>query len=322
MRKALILAFGVVVLVGVVYLLLNGRVLRGPQALNVSKIPADCSVDVTTELNEAFATAREGAVIQLRENGCYRIDGTLSLQDRRGLTIDGNGATFDGSHVDGDRTRRHMRIRDGGDLVIEDLAIVGSRCPEPPCEGPGLSERERQHGIAVENVDGIRIQRVTIMNVWGDFVYVSQKGDGDRSADVAILDSLLKNSGRQGIAPAGVVGLEVRNNVIIDAGRTVFDFEGEGDGAQDVLLTDNDVVRPDNATLNVNCADRGTGTVLNQGPIDLVGNRIYQSPLEVDTACSGQTELSAQLDVTVENNRDNLPGEPELPTFVPIPALR
>lgn len=320
MRRPL-LVLGVVVLVAVGYLLLSDRASDTPRTADVPEIVADCSVDVTAELNEVMAMS-DGSIVQLRQGGCYRLDGTLSLEGRRGITIDGNGATLDGSYVDGARERRHIRIRDGGDLVIQDLAIVGSRCPEFPCEGPGLSEHERQHGVAVENVDGMTIQRVTIMNVWGDFVYISQKGDGERSSDVVVSDNYFRNSGRQGIAPSGVVGLEVRNNVIIDAGRTVFDFEAEGDGAENILLIDNDVVRPNNATLNVNCSDRGTGIVLNQGPISLIGNRIYQSPLEVDTSCSGQTELSSQLDVIVEDNRDSLPGEPELPELPPMPALR
>lgn len=292
------LALGVVVLVGVSYVAYVAYERKEaeppalPRAVDLSTIAADCSVDVTDELNEVIAAAPEGSNLELRPGGCYRVDDTLFFNDRQGLTVSGNGASFDGSYVDGERERRHIRIRGGGALVFEDLAVLGSRCTAPPCEGPGLLERERQHGFAVENVQGITIQRVTIMNVWGDFVYIGQKGDGDRSSDVAILNNLFRNSGRQGIAPSGVSGLEVRSNVIFDAGRTVFDFEAEGDGAEDVLLVDNDVVRPDNATLNVNCADRGTGKVLNKGPISLVGNRIYQAPLQVDTACAGQPELA------------------------------
>lgn len=285
------------------------------------RMATDCSADVTQALNRLVSLTPDGGVVTLERDGCYRLDGTLSLDGRRNLTIEGNGAVLDGSQVPGERERRHIRARDGGDLTFRNFAILGSRCPAPPCEGPGLAEMERQHGVAVENVAGMTIERLAIMNVWGDFVYISQKGDGERSSDVVVRDNYFRNSGRQGIAPSGVAGLEVRNNVIAYAGRTVFDFEAEGGGAADVMLTDNDIVGPDNATLNVGCADRDTGTPLNVGPISLIGNRVYQGPLEVDTACGGQEELAEQLDVVVSDNDGNLPGEPPVPPWVDLGIL-
>lgn len=285
-------------------------------------LATDCSQDVTEGLNRLVARADEGSTIALEPLGCYRVDGTIAVEDKRNLTIEGNGATLDGSRVPGERARRHIRVRGGADLTMRNFTILGSRCAQPPCEGPGLSEMERQHGIAVENVAGMLIERMTIKNVWGDFVYISQKGEGERPSDVVVADSYFRNSGRQGIAPSGVEGLEVRNNVLVDAGRSVFDFESEGGGATDVLLVDNDIVRPDNATLNVGCADRGTGVPLNEGPIVLTGNRIYQGMLEVDTACGGQEELSEQLNVVVEDNTDNLDGEPAESASIKAPAAR
>jgi hypothetical protein len=275
-----------------------------------ASLVADCSVDVTEQLTELISSAEPGTTVQLQRDGCYRVDGTIGLEDVVGLTIDGNGATLDGSQEAGARSRRHIRIRGGGDLVIENLRLVGSRCTEPPCAEGSMYQMERQHGIAVENVDGMTIRGVTITNVWGDFVYMTAKGEGPQPKDVVIRDNFFKNSGRQGIAAAGVVGLRVENNWILDAGRSVFDFEAEGGGARDVTLANNQIVRPDNATLNVGCADRGTGVPLNEGPIRLIGNRIYQAPLEVDTACGGNSELTAKLDVVVEDNEDGLEAEP------------
>jgi hypothetical protein len=293
---------------------------EGPAPEKIT-LATDCSVDVTQPLNRLISLTPDGGIVTLEPDGCYRVDGTLSLEDRQNLTIEGNGAILDGSHVPGERERRHIRVRDGSDLTFRDFTILGSRCAAPPCDGPGLAERERQHGVAVENVAGMTIERLAIMNVWGDFVYISQKGDGERSSDVIVRDSYFRNSGRQGIAPSGVAGLEVRNNVIAYAGRSVFDFEAEGGGAADVVLADNDIVLPDNATLNVGCADRETGTPLNVGPINLIGNRIYQGPLEVDTECGGQEELAEQLDVVVRDNEENLAGEPPAPPWVDLRAL-
>lgn len=310
---ALTLTAVAVVVVVAGFLLARSRSVDGPgQPADgpASPVVADCSTDVTDEVTKIIAAAEPGTTVRLQPDGCYRIDGTISLQDVVGVTIDGNGATLDASHEAGARSRRHIRIRGGGDLVIENLSIIGSRCAEPPCSEGGLAEMERQHGIAIENVDGITIQRVHITNVWGDFVYMTQKGEGSQPSEVVIRDNLFKNSGRQGIAGSGVVGLMIDSNWIFDAGRSVFDFEAEGGGARDVTITNNVIVRPDNATLNVGCADRGTGKPLNVGPIRLLGNRIYEAPLRVDTACGGQPDLSAQLDVVIEANVDDLEGQP------------
>lgn len=314
------LALGVAagtVLALVAGMLLTSKTLERKPALRpddledkVASLVADCSTDVTEELTRIISSASAGATVRLQRDGCYRVDGTIYLTDVEGVTIDGNGATFDGSFEPGARSRRHMRIRGGGDLVIENLRIVGSRCAEPPCPEGGLSEMERQHGIAIENVEGITIRGTRITNVWGDFVYMTQKGEGPQPSEVVIRNNYFKNSGRQGIAGSGVVGLLVEGNWIFDAGRTVFDFEAEGGGARDVTLAGNEIVRPDNATLNVGCADRGTGKPLNEGPIRLVGNRIYQAPLQVNTGCGGQAELSSLLDVVAEGNEDGLEGEP------------
>lgn len=310
-RGWLVLGLLAILVAGGYFFLSSKRPMPSPGAVEEEiTLATDCSQDVTEGLNRLVARAGEGTTISLEPLGCYRVDGTIAVEDKRDLTIEGNGATLDGSRVPGERERRHIRVRGGADLTMRNFAILGSRCTQPPCEGPGLAEMERQHGIAVENVAGMLIEKMTIRNVWGDFVYISQKGEGERSSDVVVTDSYFRNSGRQGIAPSGVAGLEVRNNVLVDAGRTVFDFESEGGGATDVLLVDNDIVRPDNATLNVGCADRETGTPLNEGPIVLSGNRVYQGPLEVDTECGGQEDLSEQLNVVVEDNTDNLEGEP------------
>ncbi len=74
-------------------------------------------------------------------------------------------------------------------------------------------------------------------------------------------------------------------------------------GTGDVTLADNVVAQPDNATPIIGCADRGTGRQLNQGLIRLSGNRIYQAPLKLDTACGGKAKLTAKLDVVVRTTR-------------------
>ncbi|MEJ6644246.1 MAG: hypothetical protein QNL33_13435 [Akkermansiaceae bacterium] len=49
---------------------------------------------VTAELNEFLKSAPDGSTIAFPEKAIYRIEGTLHLKDRKGITIDGKGTTI------------------------------------------------------------------------------------------------------------------------------------------------------------------------------------------------------------------------------------
>ncbi len=108
----------------------------------MSSLAADCSADVTGELAGIISSAEPGSTVRLQRDGSYRADGTIGLEDVTGITIDGNGANVDGSQEAGARSRRHIRIRGGGDLVIQDLTIIGFRCGEPQYADGGRRQRK------------------------------------------------------------------------------------------------------------------------------------------------------------------------------------
>src|SRR5437879_3489445 len=78
----------------------------GPVITVPPGIAADCSVDVTTALNDWVAGAPDGATLQFGENACYLVEGTLVVKDRHGLTFDGNGATLQATTVKRSSKRR------------------------------------------------------------------------------------------------------------------------------------------------------------------------------------------------------------------------
>src|SRR5438874_13361168 len=57
-------------------------------------IASDCSRDVTQQLLSWIASVPDHSTLSFASGGCYRIDGTLELTDRDGLTFEGNNATF------------------------------------------------------------------------------------------------------------------------------------------------------------------------------------------------------------------------------------
>ena len=59
-----------------------------------STVAKDCSTDVTAQLLTWIASTPNGSTLQFAPGACYRIEGTLEMRGRSGLTFDGNGATF------------------------------------------------------------------------------------------------------------------------------------------------------------------------------------------------------------------------------------
>ncbi|MBK5288025.1 MAG: hypothetical protein JJE46_06110, partial [Acidimicrobiia bacterium] len=105
-----------------------------------TSIAADCSRDVTAELNAWIAITPDNTTLAFAPNGCYRVDGTLLVVDRTGLVFEGNHATFravtDGSELVNPtkvRMRAMWQFGGGSHLTVRDLVVVGAN----PAAGRG-----------------------------------------------------------------------------------------------------------------------------------------------------------------------------------------
>lgn len=63
----------------------------------IPPVAFDCSTDVTDAFNSWLANVPDGAVIALVPGGCYRSNGTILFNDKRNITVLGNGATIKAS---------------------------------------------------------------------------------------------------------------------------------------------------------------------------------------------------------------------------------
>lgn len=243
----------------------------------------DCSTDVTAELNELIASVPDGATVSFAPGACHRIDGTVQILGKHGFTLAGGGVTFK-APSQGDDKRKHFEVEGGEDFAAFDLTLVGPH----PNGGPGgyVPELATQHGFNFGGVERITISRVTITDVYGDFIRFGQGGatedDENRwSRDASVTDSRFERSGRQGIAFTGAADVVVEGNTFVDVARSVFDIEPNGvdGGAQRVRLANNDLTNWGNLVLPIG----GKGTV---SDIELVNNR-----------------LSGKLDVLVKDPR-------------------
>ena len=253
------------------------------------------------------AKCREGGEVTL--SGVYKTARAVSIEGCRDLVVKGP-ATLDGSAPGRPRDARHISIRNSRDVVVEEITVVGGRCRRPcPDDGDGgMRANERQHGFEVAASERVELRKVVARDVWGDGVYVTAKtfgGDEPERTPVGITvkDSYIENSGRQGIAVAGVDQMIVERTVVYLANRTVFDFEAESGGASNFIVRDSHIVAPDNGTLNISCKKGADGRMLNVGPFVMMGNRVYGDSLKVNPF---NCELPAGL-VVLKENEGSLP---------------
>lgn len=277
-----------------------------PPAVRVVEAPSSIDAtgrsDVTARLNEFVRSVPDRSVIELPRKGRYRVEGTLLLRNRSGLTVDGNGTTIFATTTGG-RARSHVRVEDGRDITVTDLVVKGVN----PHAGTGPlaydAAREHQHGFDIRSSQGIELIRVTVLNTYGDLVYLGPREDGSWTSDVVIRNSTLVGSGRQGIALTAARNVTIEDNVVSGTGRSTFDLEPGGGrfGVEDVRIRRNSV---------------GPGRLLfvaaaGRGPVNDVlveGNTVRGRPLSVHLA-AGDGTLRRNWRI-LGNRTDDVSGNP------------
>lgn len=237
--------------------------------------PADCSTDVTDPLVAFIAEVPDRATVSFGPDACYRIDGTVQVVDRQGLTFDGNGATFKAVEQ-GDGSRKQWEFTGGGGFTIRDLTVVGAN----PNGGPDGYEDEFafQHGMNFEGVEGVRISNIAVTDVYGDFLRFgkNQGKDNRGTSDVIVTGSRFERGGRQGVSFTAASDITIEGNTLDGVARSVFDIEPNNSdgGAERLRLIDNDLSAWGNLVLPIG----GRGVVAG---IELLGNRLYGKQLDV-----------------------------------------
>jgi hypothetical protein len=197
-------------------------------------IPADLSRDATAELNRFFAALPDGATVRFPRGARYRVDGTLVLDGKEDITIDGNSVLFRAfdpgeDHAKNEnyagwrrtRNRAHIRISDCRNVLVRNVEIHGAH-PDAGRAGTYDANREAQHGFDLVGVEGCTLEKVTVHDVYGDCVYMAQV------RGVVVRDSMLTRCGRQGVAVATGEDVLIENNEIADSRRGIIDVEPYG----------------------------------------------------------------------------------------------
>lgn len=264
----------------------DGQVVTSPPG-----IAEDCSVDVTAKINHWIKATPDGSTVAFTPGACYRIERTVWVKNRHGLTFEGNGATFraftDGTgYVDNLQTRNHFYLWGGSDLTVRNLKVQGVNT-----DHRYHAKYAGQRGFRIAGVQGALLDNVTVFEVRGDFIEV----DPDYyqtwrwSNDITIQNSTFTFSGRQGFTVTGGRHIIFRNNTLSYPALSSFDIEPDSGtsrdakgyptfgGASDVHIVNNDVgpggvLFFGNVVLDPNVVTKD---------IEISGNRLHGIPLNV-----------------------------------------
>ncbi|MEO5837387.1 MAG: hypothetical protein ABIQ73_15685 [Acidimicrobiales bacterium] len=138
-----------------------------------STIDSTGAADVTDKLLAFIAGVPDGSTISFPANARYRIEGSLIIEGRRDLTFEGNNAEFFAT-TEADRNRRHWWIRNSDGITIRDIAVRGANPNAGVGDAAYRSDREAQQGFDFAGTSNTLVERVTVTDVYGDFVYFDQ----------------------------------------------------------------------------------------------------------------------------------------------------
>ena len=191
--------------------------------------------DATRALQDWLTSVPHSAIARL-DGSCYRVDGTLTLGAKTGVTLDGHGSRFQ-TYAIGGQHSQHLVVGGDVDTTVENLSIDGGKTV------PGYNAKYAfQHGITITGgCDRVVLNNVTIDHVWGDYVAITphtHKGVKMVPQNITIenshfgLDRKYMGSGRQGISISQGEHIFVHDNVIRYSSRSAVDIEPDSSGAK------------------------------------------------------------------------------------------
>jgi hypothetical protein len=272
-------------------------------------VAADCSTDVTDGLNAWLATVPDGSTIDLA-GGCYLSNGTVLLDGRHNITIDGHGATVRASSNAPDYTNRaQLALNLGSGITVRDLTLRGSNhtadCAQPGGISCYRASQEWDHNLRATGTDGVLIDGVSFEHAWGDAVALSPGGNWDglgvgalMTRNVTVQNSSIDTTGRMAFSCTGCASFTAQDNTITNIGYHVVDVEVEAaTWSGDVTLLRNTYT---NAYLSLLSATTGGGTTL--GPFVVRDNVQGDRPVTCQLPIAiGQAGLPYG-DVTITGN--------------------
>jgi hypothetical protein len=197
------------------------KVLKGEPP---ARLPRDCSSDVTAGLQAWINVAPDNSVLPFPAHACYRIDGTLLVENRNGLTFEGHGVVLKAKSR-GNRNRAHFVLMGGSRLVVRDVVVRGASHDAGATRSAYHADLEAQCAFQVSGSVNVLLDHVQAYDVYGDFVYIGPRKGNTPSRYVRVVNSRFERSGRQGISIIHAENVTIRGNRIGQVARSMFDIE-------------------------------------------------------------------------------------------------
>ena len=208
-----------------------------------ASIPADFSVDVTADLNSLIADHPDDTMFLFRPGSQYRVDGTIHIQGRNGITFYGEGGdqstergavsgvelrafTNGDELVDPDliRDRHLVRLTDGSRFSLYNMTLRGANPNAGTGDSAYVLKRESQHCIAVRGTDGVLLDRVTCHDPYGDYLYIG-RSVSRVSSNVTCRRFHFERNGRQGIGIVAGTDIDIYDGWMGHNRRAAIDIE-------------------------------------------------------------------------------------------------
>lgn len=203
-------------------------------------IAADCSTDVTDSLTRWVNSLPDGSSILFASNGCYLVNGSITVSNKAGLVIDGNGSTFKATRpvASPEMNRAQWHANYGRDLTFRNMTLVGIHPTSRPYDGA----YEFDHNLFIRGTQGVLVDRIVARNAYGDNLAIAQGLDWETiPGDITITNSVFDGAGRMGVSCVACRDVTVDNNTISNTAIFSFDLEIEGHNwpGTNVRFTDN-----------------------------------------------------------------------------------
>jgi hypothetical protein len=217
-------------------------------------IPADCSADVTASLTSWIDSVPDNSTLEFPAGACYDVEGTLLLQQRSGLLLQGNGAEIlaktEGSSAappsptypsrgffsnSWPSRRSQFWVEEGKNITFDDFVIHGAANLFAPHEGAesGTDQSQGligQYGIAFAGVNGAMVENSTITDTFSDAIGMIADNPANTvfpfpSTNVTIVRNVIEHSDRNGPSVYDGSNIIVEDNSIGDTWGPIVDFE-------------------------------------------------------------------------------------------------
>jgi hypothetical protein len=187
----------------------HGTTLRSanPTYAVPDRFASNCSVDVSSTLTRWIRTVPNQSRISFRAHGCYRLDESIIVNDRKSLTFVGNGAKFERLDLSPrgltyPNANPYWDVKDSSQISMIDITVIG----------PNVSPDTHSTTYAFESafafygVNGIKLSNLSANTVGGDGLTLGGEHASRCDRNVQVNDLMVNNVGRQGVALVCVDG--------------------------------------------------------------------------------------------------------------------